>query len=77
MPFDSLMKPKSRSKSRKRPMHSIVENHPIADSINIKVFSSEMDDGRYNEPEQIDDESEDENELLAFYARKFQSKSLV
>lgn len=58
-------------------MHSIVENHPIADSINIKVFSSEMDDGRYNEPEQIDDESEDENELLAFYARKFQSKSLV
>ena len=33
---------KKKTKSKKR-IDNFVENHPIADSINIKVFSSDVD----------------------------------
>jgi hypothetical protein len=47
--FESIMKHKKKSRSRSKkhrgPLDSAIdENHPIADSINIKVFGSDVDD---------------------------------
>ena len=74
-PFGSMMKSK-KSRSRSKKLDNFVENHPIADSINIKVFSSDVE--RNQGQDEYDEENDPEEDmLLAYYAKKFQAKDLA